>query len=575
MSSPATAAPTPGRRWAAPLFLVAVAALFLIANRGAYRSYFLDDELDNLVTTGELFTQDFASGLLLPRYYPNNFRPAGHLFFRLMGDTFELNFPPYIAALHLLHLLNVVLLWLILRRLALPFVACCAGVLLFAFHMAVFDVYWKPMYVFDLLCGTFCLLALLFWMRDGWQFWILSLLSFWLALRSKEMAVMLPLALIACELWFGKRRWARLIPFVALSLLFGVQGWMHGSTLKTEYSLSVRPGDLWNSAVFYSSKLLVSPYQGSLLLVAVIAGLLAAALLARDRRVLFGLLLFVAMLLPMLLLANRLRSAYLYVPLIGLAIAFATVSARQHIAVLAVFFALWIPWNYANLRSLRKEALSQAEDRRRYAATLTDLANKQPQLTSFIYEDGPFEPYGAKAVERWLHPDTVITVAREEEAKPPGFMQSPWLAVLYWDKIAHRLEPVVRTGVPLSYIQLGPQTPVWQLGDGWFPLEGPFRWTRPHCTAQLQRPENATEFELKVIVNDLYLSTLHRSHVRLTLNGVPSGGVDLTETGVLTFRIEIPPAPPGLTEVAMDADPPYPGDEPLGIAVMAFGFPPK
>src|SRR5215472_11396314 len=95
------------RRWAAPLFLIAVAAFFLIANRAAYKSYFMDDELDNIVTTGELGASDFAAGLLLPRYYENNFRPFGHLFFRLMGDTFELHFPPYIAALHLLHLLNI------------------------------------------------------------------------------------------------------------------------------------------------------------------------------------------------------------------------------------------------------------------------------------------------------------------------------------------------------------------------------------------------------------------------------------------------------------------------------------
>jgi hypothetical protein len=566
---------TSSRRWIAPLFLIAVAAFFLIANRSAYRGYFLDDELDNIVTTSELYTTDFASGLLLPRYYANNFRPLGHLFFRLMGDNFELKFPPYVAALHLLHLLNVLLLWLILRRLSIPPLACGAGVLLFAFHMGVFDVYWKPMYVFDLLCGTFCLLTLLFWMSERPHFWILALLSFWLAFRSKEIAVMLPVALIAYELWFGRRRWLRLAPFVALSLWFGVQGLMHGSALKSDYSLSLRPGDLWNSAVFYAAKLMVSPDQGPLLLVALIAGLFTAALLVRDRRVLLGLILFAAMLLPMLLLSNRLNGAYLYVPLIGLAIAFAAVSARGHIALVLLFFALWIPWNYANLRTLRKDALLQSEDRRRYAAALTELAGKQPQIISFLYEDAPYELYGAKAMERWLHPDSAITMLREEDPKPAGFLQSAGLAVLSWDKVGHRLDPIVRGATAIGYIDFGTRAPVWQLREGWFPLEGYYRWTRPHCTAELDRPENASEFELKVIVNELYLSRLHQSHVKLTLNGAPSGAIDLTETGVKTFRLKIPAGPAGKTEVAIDADPPYPGNEPMGIAVMAFGFPPK
>lgn len=568
------------RTWLGPLFLIAVAALFLIANHGAYHGYFLDDEMDNLVNTGELLPGDFLGGLLLPRYYSNNFRPAGHLFYRLMGDTFELRFGPYITALHILHLLNLLLLWLILRRLSLPLLASGAGVLLFAFHMAVFDVYWKPMYVFDLLCGTFCLLALLFWMHDGWLFGLLSLLSFWLAFRSKEIAIMFPVALVIYELWFGKRRWLKLAPFLAISLWFGIQGLMHGSSLHADYSMSFNPVDIWHSAVYYSSKLLVLPHelppnQGALVLVGVIAAFLASAFLVRDRRFVFGLITFAAMLAPMLLLVNRLYGAYLYVPLIGVAIAFAAVSSRIHIAIPIVFFALWIPWNYANLRHLRAEALSQAEDRRRYMATLTGLAHQQPQIVSFIYEDGPFQLYGAKAVELWLHPGTLVTVVREEQPKPQGFLQSPRLAVLYWNDLQRRLEPVVRQDRLASYIELGPKTPVWQLGEGWFPLEGHFRWTRPHATAELDRPENASEFELKIIVNGLYLSRVPKGHVRVSLNGVRAGDFDLTLDGVFTFKAKVPPGPAGRTQVAIDADPPYPSEEPRGIAVLAFGFPSK
>ena len=58
----------------------------------------------------------------------------------------------------------------------------------FAFHMALFDALWKPMYVFDLLCATFCLAAMLLWTGGRW---VLSFACFWLAYKSKELAVML------------------------------------------------------------------------------------------------------------------------------------------------------------------------------------------------------------------------------------------------------------------------------------------------------------------------------------------------------------------------------------------------
>ena len=99
------------------------------------------------------------------QFLTGNFRPVGHLYFAVMGRHFGLDFPKYLIPIHALHLLNVWLLWLIARRLGLSPFAAGAGALFFAFNMVVFDVYWKPMYVFDLLCATFCLASLLFYMR--------------------------------------------------------------------------------------------------------------------------------------------------------------------------------------------------------------------------------------------------------------------------------------------------------------------------------------------------------------------------------------------------------------------------
>ena len=137
-----------------------------------------------------------------------------------MTNSVGLDFPKYLVPLHALHLLNIWMVWLLIRKLGLGPLAATAGAFFFGFHAALIDAWWKPMFVFDLLCGTFSLAAFLLYVYDRW---ILSLIAFWLAYKSKELAIMLPVALACYELWFGGKRWKRLVPFFAISLLFGVQ----------------------------------------------------------------------------------------------------------------------------------------------------------------------------------------------------------------------------------------------------------------------------------------------------------------------------------------------------------------
>ena len=560
------------RPYRSVVLLVIIAALFLIANRAAYKGYFGDDEFDNLALTRAIGPGEATRGLLTPRYYENNFRPVGHLFYRALGAAAGLSFSPYIGALHFLHLVNVALLWLILRRLQLPFWASASALVFFAFHMAVFDIYWRPMYVYDLLCGTFCLLALLFWLGDRW---ILSLLSFWLAYRSKEIAVMLPVALAAYELLLGKRRWLQLAPFFAISIWFGARGLFLATHLNSAYAMHYQPGDLAKSVLFYSSRVFLAPPIAALVLLLVPV---VVALLTRDRLVWFGLIAFAALLTPMLLLSERLSGAYLYVPLTGLAIAIGAIAARPRAAlVIAAVLLLWIPWDYVNLRRQRREALSQVEDRRAYVKTLSDLVHSQPQLASFLYLDGPFQESGALGAIRWLHPGVEIRMAREDGPDRSKILEQPELAVLHWNRTAHRLEPVVRTPATAdaAFIDIGSRLPVWQLSDGWFPAEGAYRWTRPHATARLLRPANATEFELTVNIGRQYLDRIHRSHVEVALNGQKIGAADFDRLGYQTVRWPLVAAPAGPTEAAFDTSPPYPAADPLGSAICSFGFVPK
>src|SRR5215468_8725150 len=126
------------------------------------------------------------------------------------------------------------MLWVFTRRLGASVFAASVGAAFYALHMAFFDVIWKPMYVFDLLCGALCMASILLWSRGNW---ILSFIAFWFAFQSKELAVMLPFVLACYELWFGSRRWLQLIPFAAVSVSFAVQALWFTPAASEDYTL--------------------------------------------------------------------------------------------------------------------------------------------------------------------------------------------------------------------------------------------------------------------------------------------------------------------------------------------------
>jgi hypothetical protein len=307
-----------GSRVAAVLLFFTMMVLFLIANRGAYEGYFQDDELDTLAWTPFTPLATFARDALSPRLSPVNFRPVGHMYFRVLGAAAGLRFPWYVAGIHVLHFVNLWLLYLLARRMEADRVTSAAAAVFFAFHMALFDAYWKPMYVFDVLCALFSLLSIHAWIRRRW---LISFLCFWLAFKSKEVAVMLPAVLACYEYWLGERKWKPLVGFLATSLMLGLQGLFLNRGAENAYSLHFTPASLWGAIRFYSSQVLLAPYAG--------LALLALPFVIRRKRVWFGMAMAILTLIPMLLLTNRLYSAYLYVPIAGLAMAFPPIETRR------------------------------------------------------------------------------------------------------------------------------------------------------------------------------------------------------------------------------------------------------
>jgi hypothetical protein len=367
----------------------ATALLFLLANRTAYKGYFLDDDLDTLSWSPWASTSETLRILFSPTLDPNNFRPVGHYYYHAMAVRFGLDFPKYIVPLQFFHLLNLGLILILARRMGLGPFAALAGALFWAFHAILADATWKPMYIFDVLCTTFSLLSLVLYAYDRW---ILSLLAFVFAFRAKELAIMLPLVLATYGILLGGKHWKRLIPFFAISLSFGVQALIRNRTMGALnlYAFHFTPAALAETVPFYALTLFSIPYAG--------LATLALPFLVRNRRVWFGWTAACLFLAPLLFLPGRMFAVYWYLPMTGLAIALAAVAAsgRQQAMAVVAFLALWGSWNVIQTKRVHRNILQTQNLSRAYVSGLERLAKAQPKRDTFVWEGLPtgFHPWG-------------------------------------------------------------------------------------------------------------------------------------------------------------------------------------
>ena len=419
-------------RRGALLFLL-FAVSFLLANRAAYRGWFQDDEIDNLSWTPLLSVTDYVKGAVTPLYQPNNFRPAGHFYFYAVEATSGLNFPVYVAVVQALHLLNVWLLWAIARRLGAALWPAALACAFFGFHMALFDNFWKPMYVFDVLCATLSLTSLACWMRGRW---VLSFAAFWMAYKSKELAVMLPALFALYEVWFGKRRWKPLLPFFMASFSFGLQSMLFNPNRDNDYTFRFTLPALLHTAPFYASRLFLVPWLGY--------AVPLFAVFARNRRTWFGLAALALFFFPMLFLPGRVFSAYCYLPLTGLAIALTGVAEATSIAALAILVLLMLPLDYRELRRNSRETLTRDAGIRRWMDSAEDFAAAHPEVRTFLFSGAPanFQRWGIEGALKYFYRGEPLTVRSVNDPDAGALRSSQRAAVLSWDPGRGRLDIV-------------------------------------------------------------------------------------------------------------------------------------
>src|SRR5690349_10371550 len=92
------------------LLFCGVLLLGLIANHDAFRGYFEDDDLDTLTWARLLPIKDLIWNIPTLKYPPEHSRPVGFLYYAAIARRAGLEFPPYVAVLIGIHLLNIGLL---------------------------------------------------------------------------------------------------------------------------------------------------------------------------------------------------------------------------------------------------------------------------------------------------------------------------------------------------------------------------------------------------------------------------------------------------------------------------------
>lgn len=332
-------------------------------------------------------------GFLKPAFAPDNFRPAGHLYFAVMGRLFGEDFPPYMTPIFALHLINGLLVYLLARRMSIGVWHALAATAFFTWSAGAFDAYWKPMYVFDLLCTVFSLTSVLCYSRRRW---VLSFIAFWCAYKSKELAVMLPLVLLAWEYWFGDRKYWRLTPFVLVSLSFGLQGLLLNPNKDNDYTFRFTWKALTMTVPFYAKRLLL--FRGSGLL-------LAGLLLLRDRRIWFWLTGFACFLFVLLFLPGRLYEAYIYLPLACATIAMAAGATRVRPVWAWVALACWMPLNLHHLHSEQRTKLAADDEAYASVIAINQWAARNPGIRTLVYDRAPgaYHHWGVTAAWNIAH----------------------------------------------------------------------------------------------------------------------------------------------------------------------------
>jgi hypothetical protein len=193
-------------RWRRLAFAAFLLAWFCYFTHDSLGVHFAIDDIGNMAH----YYRGGPLALAVSQFtiWHGDYRPMGGLFYVPIVAIAGLNPVPFQAALLLILLVNVWLLYRLAVRLGAGELAAGLAALAIAYHAGLHNLYYNAAFVYDALCGLFYLGALLVYLRVR-ESRSVPLIALFLALNlcalnSKEMAVTLPLVLVAYE-WIYHR----------------------------------------------------------------------------------------------------------------------------------------------------------------------------------------------------------------------------------------------------------------------------------------------------------------------------------------------------------------------------------
>jgi hypothetical protein len=196
--------PTNASKWREGVCGLLVAAYFLYFVADTVRVHFAPDDMMNMAAYYGLTPWRILLSLLMP--WRGFYRPVAALYYVPLHYFFGLNPAPYHTALLLLLLIGIGLTYRLAVVLGVDRLTAAMAALIVCFHSGIANLYYNTAFVYDALCGLFYLAALVYYVRireSGRELGGREVVSFLalslLALDAKEMAVTLPVVLVAYE----------------------------------------------------------------------------------------------------------------------------------------------------------------------------------------------------------------------------------------------------------------------------------------------------------------------------------------------------------------------------------------
>jgi len=340
------------------------------------------------------------------------YRPAGALFYRPLFDAVGLEPLPYRAVCMGLLAVNLAIAARFVYALSQSIPIMAVTTVIFAYHAYLSDLYYSSGAIYDLLCFLFLYAAL--WSYSAWRgagnlgpfqlTWIGLL--YWMALASKEIALGLPLIVLAYEFAVfarGRRdfRTFTLTAFLAsLFLLFRIWG-PHALASESGY----RPSWLLllqNLEHYFGMMFYAQAKLALWLCLPILAAIAAVAYFLKQPAIRVGAAIFFVLPIPVLLIPPRSFYA-LYLPYLGVAIVAACLidllgrRFLQHPLRRAWVLVLLCTFVLVPLHSFRKPYGNAwvAAEQSKVRLIVTQLQRQLPSLPPGVHllvVDDPFDP---------------------------------------------------------------------------------------------------------------------------------------------------------------------------------------